>query len=437
MKEGGQPEADGIDPLLLKKVFPDAHEVFQFRPKSLDEIFPTAVFVLDTSTLLVPYGVGKTSLDEIEKLYRRLIDAKRMVVPAHVAREFARQRAEHIKDLFSALSKARNKSSASPITYPVLVQMDEYRELEAAETEVAASLAKRHAALGKLLDRIQAWRWDDPVSELYRRLFTKDVVLESDMDETATQKDARWRLDNRVPPGYVDARKRDNAAGDVLVWHTILTHARAHETGNVVLVSGDVKTDWFYRSENIPLYPRLELTDEYRRESKGGSFHIVTLGDLLRRLDAPLGVVQEVQAQEVLAQSRRPKHHWGFAVEAAVYRWLVKSGYTATRPQAAFPDFVARKDNKRFAVVVKLVSSKPLWRQKLVEATAQFEESQEGDGALIFFVAIQAQHAKAAEADFMTMGNFLTETLKRGRPIAIYVGFIGDDGELTMLAETP
>ena len=56
-----------VDPLLLTKVFPEAYAVFSFRPKTLDEVFATATFVLDTNALLVPYSLGKTSLDEIGK----------------------------------------------------------------------------------------------------------------------------------------------------------------------------------------------------------------------------------------------------------------------------------------------------------------------------------------------------------------------------------
>jgi hypothetical protein len=429
VKEGQPSDAGDVDPHILKKVFPNAHEIFQFRPKSLDEAFAGAVFVIDTSTLLVPYGVGKPGLDEIEIRYRKLIDAKRLVVPAHVAREFARQRAEQIKNLFSALSEAREKSKVSATDYPVLMQMVEYSELAATDKEIAASFAKRQDALEQLLKRIQAWRWDDPVSELYRRLFDNTVVLESDKDDDAAREDAKWRLESRVPPGYADAAKHTNAAGDVLVWHTILTVGRTRQKNDVVLVSGDVKNDWFYRSKGIPLYPRFELTDEYRRESTGGSFHIVTLADFLRRLEAPPAVVKEVEAQEVLSQSRRAKNHWGFTAERAVYRWLVKNGYGVDRKHASFSDFMAHRNGQRIAIEVKLVTSRPLWRDKLMAVVKRSGAWPDHDSMLVFFVALRREHAERAAGDLAKVD----WSDARERRLEVQVGFIGDDGDLELL----
>jgi hypothetical protein len=136
--------------------------------------------VLDTNALLVPYGVGKTSLDDIGTRYRDLIKADRLIVPAHVAREFAHQRAEKIKNVFSALSKARSQSRERT-DYTVLMQMAEYADLAKAETVVTDAIAARDQVLDKMLGRIRSWRWDDPVSELYRGLFTAQAVIDSDM----------------------------------------------------------------------------------------------------------------------------------------------------------------------------------------------------------------------------------------------------------------
>jgi hypothetical protein len=189
VSEREQPPAE-VDPLLLGKVLPDAHEIFQFRPKSLDEVFPTAVFVLDTNALLVPYGVGKTSLDDIGTRYRDLIKADRLIVPAHVAREFAHQRAEKIKNVFSALSNARSQSRERT-DYTVLMQMAEYADLAKAETVVTDAIAARDQVLDKMLGRIRSWRWDDPVSELYRGLFTAQVVTSGTL---------RWPIAVSVTP---------------------------------------------------------------------------------------------------------------------------------------------------------------------------------------------------------------------------------------------
>ncbi|HXK39993.1 MAG TPA: PIN-like domain-containing protein [Candidatus Paceibacterota bacterium] len=429
MADKDQRPAD-VDPLLLAKVFPAAHEVFQFKPKSLDEVFQTAIFVLDTNALLVPYSVGKTSLDDIGKRYKDLIDGKRLFVPAHVAREFAHQRAERIKNLFSALSKARNQTR--PRTdYSVLLQMPEYQGLAAAEKDVDNAIAKRDEELDKVLGRIRSWKWDDPVSDLYRTLFTADVVVESDLEPDAAKSDAKQRLDGRVPPGYRDADKPVNSMGDIFIWHVILTLGRKRHQSDLVLISGDAKNDWLYRSESTALYPRFELTDEYRRASEGGSFNIVTFTDFLRRLEAPATVVDEVQVQEVLSQSERPRHHWGFQAETAVARWLINHGYQLQQSDSRrFPDFVARKDGTVVGIEVKLVSSKPLWSNKLAEIAAlSGTNPQTYERLEVFFVALEKRHADIAHRS--VRGGALRDSLDR--PIEIRVGYLDAHGEFALL----
>jgi rRNA-processing protein FCF1 len=415
-----------VDPLLLAKVFPEAYAVFSFRPKTLDEVFSTAVFILDTNALLVPYSLGKTSLDEIGKRYEELIAAKRLAVPAHVAREFANQRAEKIKNIYSALSRARNQSR--PRTdYPVLVQMADHTELAKAEKAVDAVLATRNEALDRLLAQIRSWRWDDPVSELYRRSFTAEVVVESEFKDARA--DAKERLDGRIPPGYKDAGKPVNASGDVLAWHSVLELGKKRPEADVIFISGDEKNDWFYRSEGTPLYPRFELTDEYRRASRGGSFHIMTFADFLKRSNAPAAVVDEVRVQEVLSASDRPKHHWGFLVETAVARWLTKKGYSL-HSRASFPDFMATKSGgETVGVEVKLVSSRPLWSEKMKEIVARSSAATGYEKLMAFFVALDKRQAEMAYSNIG--GSVLRDA--RERPIEVIVGYIRQDGDLELI----
>jgi hypothetical protein len=429
-EEQGKPSESGnVDALLLKKVFPRAHDIFQFKPKSLDETFATAVFVLDTNALVVPYALGKLGMDEIAARYTELIAAKRLVVPAHVAREFANQRAEKIKNIYSSLSKARNQPRPST-DYPVLVQTTEYAELAKAEQDVDAAVEKRNAVIDRILATIRGWRWDDPVSELYRRLFTAAVVLESDLDEKAARADAKERLDGRIPPGYKDAGKTVNASGDVLVWHTILTVGRKNPKANVVLISGDAKSDWFYRSEKTALYPRFELTDEYSRESDGGTFHVLTFADFLKRLNAPASVVEEVRVQEVLSQSDRPRHHWGFRAESAVARWLTERGYSL-HSRAAFPDFMATDPiGKRVGVEVKLVSQKPLWSEKVVDALARSTTATGYAQLMLFFVALNRENAATA---YDSIGGSVVKD-GQDRPVEVLVGYLDSKGDLTLIA---
>lgn len=77
----------------LDDTYPDAAAIFASTVAPIASIKDSAAIILDTNVLLVPFAVSPQSLDEIRGTYSKLTAAKRLFVPAQVAREFARNRA--------------------------------------------------------------------------------------------------------------------------------------------------------------------------------------------------------------------------------------------------------------------------------------------------------------------------------------------------------
>ncbi|MFE1401189.1 PIN-like domain-containing protein [Nocardiopsis dassonvillei] len=83
---------------------------------------------------------------------------------------------------------------------------------------------------------------------------------ESDLIKKRTE--GKERLDNRIPPGYMDEGKADDKAlGDFFVWEQIL-HKAAEGTPTVLFVTGDTKEDWWRREGPTLRGPREELVRE-------------------------------------------------------------------------------------------------------------------------------------------------------------------------------
>jgi hypothetical protein len=79
--------------------------------------------------------------------------------------------------------------------------------------------------------------------------------------------EAARRAETKHPPGYKDASKgEDQAAGDYLVWEQVLREA-ARRRCPVLLVTGDVKEDWWRREQGEPRGPRPELVEEMRQRA--------------------------------------------------------------------------------------------------------------------------------------------------------------------------
>jgi hypothetical protein len=166
------------DPLVLQEVYPEASSVFEFQPASLGSALSSCVVVLDTNVLLVPYGTGKESLNQVRQIYADLVKKHRLVIPAQVAREFAQNRAEKLKTVFQQVSRKRDVAVKSS-SYPLLESLAEYKAVVDLEDKIGTLLDDYRKQVGKLADVIRSWYWNDPVSAVYKELFDGAVVVDA------------------------------------------------------------------------------------------------------------------------------------------------------------------------------------------------------------------------------------------------------------------
>ncbi len=279
-------------------VYPEADAVFTALPRTLQDIKSDSIIVLDTNSLLVPYSIGKESLEQIRETYQTLVSHKRLFIPGQVAREFAKNRATKLAELFQQLNRKKNVPAFRKGKYPLLESLPDYQEAVRLEDELDKLLDDYRKAVAKTIEHIQSWTWNDPVSMLYRELFGRDTVFDPPFDNAKLKEELESRYLHRIPPGYKDASKDDEGIGDLLIWKTILELGKAQKK-NAILVSGEEKSDWWHKSEGQPLYPRFELFDEYRRVSDGCSFHIVSFSRFLDLYGASEQVVEEVRQTEI------------------------------------------------------------------------------------------------------------------------------------------
>jgi rRNA-processing protein FCF1 len=324
---------EGFDIFVANQTYPEAEKIFTARLKPLDEIKDDCFIILDTNSLLVPYNTGKESVEQIKRTYRSLVAKKRLIVPGQVAREFAKNRANKIVELFQQLSRKANTPKLQRGKYPLLESLEEYQKALRLEEEIDETLGDYREAIEKVLNHIKQWTWNDPVSLMYGELFDSSVVFDPPVDKETIQVELTRRQIHGVPPGYKDASKDDSGIGDFLIWQTILETGKAHKK-SVIFVSGEEKADWRYKSEGQTLYPRFELADEYRRYSDGQSFHIVQFSSFLNLYGASEDVVEEVRQKEQqtrLEASSAPQsaliaregYRRGYEAEEAIHRWLI------------------------------------------------------------------------------------------------------------------
>jgi len=416
-----------FDIFIANSIYPEAEPIFTTRLISLEEIKDNCYIVLDTNALLVPYGTGKESLDQIRQTYATLVAEKRLVVPGQVAREFAKNRANKLRELYQQLSRKRNVPQLQKGKYPLLESLDEYQQTVSLEKEIDQLLRKYRETIGKVLDHIRGWNWDDPVSLMYGELFVEDVILDPAIDKAEVKSELARRQLHKIPPGYKDSTKDDDGVGDLLIWFTILKIGETRKK-SVIFVSGEDKADWWYRSENQLLYPRYELVDEFRRHSEGQSFHIVELSSLLNLYGASQSVVAEVQQEERQARVEQASiQQQALRAEKAVFEWL-RTTYPnrgIVRNEPRFPDFVVvNLDGTKTGVEVKFFRQViPFFRLKDTALRGYYEVS---EGELDDFIVVVVSDDEAFVDELTSRGREMLPAISN---VSIVVGHLTSSGK--------
>lgn len=352
-----------VDPFRLNDLYPEADAIFSVRASSYESIKEDCVFVLDTNVLLLPYTISAKGIGVIGKAYEGLIKKDRLIVPGQVAREFARQRPERIKELYDRINQKRSKAPSFDIgSYPILEGVGAYTNIQGIAGKVGPEVKAYLEGLDEILRTIRGWGWDDPISLKYKALFLAKVIVDPTADRTSLLQEMKRRYANEIPPGYKDGGKADEGIGDFLIWKTILHVADERKT-NVVFVTAEEKADWFHRSAGQSLYPRFELIAEFQRAAPGKSFNIVPFHELMEGLGTDEVIVEEIKVQEAGVKLRAQGSFFlhrreRIRLHEAGRAWVQKhfsQAYDMQFSRTGFPDVVLKSHNEETKIAIEIV----------------------------------------------------------------------------------
>lgn len=193
------------------------------------------------------------------------------------------------------------------------------------------------------------------------------VALDSSAHQAAVA-EAKRRIESRIPPGYKDVSKGgdDRAAGDFIVWTQVLMEAAARGC-DVLLVTGDVKEDWWRRSGGISSAgPRVELLDEFEARV-GHRFFMLQPADFLVKAAAVFGVKVPAdslaQARQIdedqTATSGKRAHQYVEDVLKALFRSKAQSLVRITDPQSLGVDAELYDNKQRVGVMIRYAPQGP------------------------------------------------------------------------------
>jgi hypothetical protein len=385
-------DAAGASHFTYLHSFPDPLTALNFALVPLEKCLAEGLIVLDANVLLLPFKTGPHALDEIEKAFENLKKQNRLFVPKHALREYLANRPNKIKEFYDQLTKKRDKDYSTPATSRIAERSTFYPQLVEAEKQLKDQATKLSRLVGSVIDEVRQWQTNDPVSQVYKRLLSPEIIIGEPDDRSVLEKEHQERLSKSIPPGYKDGGKEKNNIGDFLIWKSILSLGEKNNGKHVVFVSGDEKADWVYRSAGETLYARSELIEEYRKVSKGGSFHLVDLAALLRHLKASDTVVAEVRfneassnenpvGTEISRQTDLPWSDFSALSEVAVGNWLGelfgedKIGHVLDDPSV---DYVASDNEIDCFVKVRAIRNYEYFKNRVAEIIKRLEPTVKG-----------------------------------------------------------
>ncbi len=306
---------------------PFANGLSAYRTVTTEEyqsVMQNGLVVLDTNSLLDLYRYHDSTRKEFLALYAALGD--RLWIPHHVMFEFLERRTSvlaeraselsstlgdlnsHIKQYTDRLFEWTNRIGLTPD-----IKAEKVAIINAAAQRIAREIAE--LSVDSNFEGAEDTS-QDPVLIALEPILNNRLGAPLPPDEMRNVKEeARQRIEDRRPPGYMDAKKKgENAEGDYIIWYEILREA-SRKRVDVLLVTRDQKEDWWRKEKGQSKGPRPELVAELEAHA-GTRLYMLSPPSLSTHAPEPLSAsVSEESIQDAKRVSSRAFIAWNIRLD--------------------------------------------------------------------------------------------------------------------------
>lgn len=321
---------------------PDLIELIKIHRNSdelnYSEVWKEGLFIFDTNVFLDLYRLPQSARKDLMGVLENPSFNSRIWIGFQVALEFLNNRYEAISDQKNKFTVVRGLVSQA------LTSQSE--TLENLRGELAKlKLKQRHSLINpdafltekninnsvkyleeflNELETLEKEQFDvndhDNIKEFVLGLMQKHTGTALDKKELEeTYKEGEKRYEKDVPPGYKDKKKEGSyffqdkeyvrKYGDLLLWKEIIKKAQESCFKYMVLVTGDVKEDWWAEKRGKRLGPRKELLNEiYAAAPALEVFHMYDTSGFLQYakdyLDSRIKESSINEAKDLIQQNR-------------------------------------------------------------------------------------------------------------------------------------
>lgn len=238
-----------------------------YKPTSeeFDKLWKEALIVLDANVLLDFYRYSDDTVNALLDTVTLL--RERIFIPYRVSLEYHRNLNEVITTQVNSYKKTIDtledfkKQLEAKRSHPFLAK-NLHDEIQEFCEKFDAELNKKKVDVENLIT-------DNPIKDKLGELL--DDRVGDCFDDKEIEKiciEGASRFSEKVPPGYMDSKgkKGNDVYGDLIVWKEIIKRSRV-EDRDVIIITGDVKEDWFTKNMGRTIGPRPELIHEFKFET--------------------------------------------------------------------------------------------------------------------------------------------------------------------------
>ncbi|MBC8881745.1 PIN-like domain-containing protein [Pseudomonas cerasi] len=282
--------------------------------EEFDSMWERAIFIFDANVLLDLYRLPKSAKNELLSVLQNPEIKNRIWISFQGLLEFLNNRHDTIGDQKNKFEMVRSKLREAIAGYNGV--------FSTLTTELAKlKLRQRHSLIdperfispenikggihfvNEFLENLN--ELEEKQSDVHHKDDTKEHVLDlfnGKVGHGFTKEEIRKiydegedRYKNEIPPGYMDKKKTEFYTvldieykckfGDLLFWHEVIRKAQTEKLEYIILVTGDLKEDWWLEKRGKKLGPRKELLNEiYTKAPELKSFHMYDTSNFLRRV---------------------------------------------------------------------------------------------------------------------------------------------------------
>jgi hypothetical protein len=249
-------------------------EYYKLSEPELKKHWQQDIFSFDANVLLNLYRYSPSTRDAFFQVLEKISD--RIWITYQAAYEYQKNRLNVInaqKEAYQEIKKVLLKKRGEIESLLNEYKRHPYLKIE----ELIKRIEKAFDSINQELEKLEKAHPDylnnDPIWDRLTKILAGkigDDYQESELNEV--YKEGKKRYEQEIPPGYKDLSSKKNQGerslyGDLIVWKQIIDKAKSQEK-SMILVTDDLKEDWWYKFNGKTIGPRVELIKEYKEKTQ-------------------------------------------------------------------------------------------------------------------------------------------------------------------------